>query len=61
MRFFCFNQLPLNINKKSEVSYHLIDAGRLSSVVVGEVRFSVDKPLDFHDTTFPVSPSLFKV
>ena len=30
-------------------------------VVVEVVRFSVDKPLDFHDTTFSVSPSLFKV
>ena len=30
-------------------------------VMVEVVRFSVDKPLDFNDTTFSVSPSLFKV
>ena len=39
----------------------LIDKERLSSVVVGVVNFLVDKPIDFHDTTFLVSPSLFKV
>ena len=31
------------------------------SAVVEVVFFSVDKPLDFHDTTFVVSSSLFKV
>ena len=58
---FCFKQLPLNIKQKFEFSYHLIDGERLLLVVVGVVSFSADKPLDFHDTTFLVSPSLFKV
>ena len=31
------------------------------SVVIEVVRFSVDKPLDFHDTSFSVSRTLFKV
>ena len=31
------------------------------SLAVGEVSFLSDKPLDFHDTIFSVSPSLFKV
>ena len=39
----------------------LIDEERLSSVVVGVVNILVDKPIDFHDTTFIMSPSLFKV
>ena len=59
--FFCFKQLPLNIKQKFEFSYHLIDRERLISVVVGVVSFSVDKPLDFHDTTFSVSPNLIEV
>ena len=41
--------------------YHLIDGERLLSVVVGVASVSADKPLDFHDTIFPVSASLFKV
>ena len=40
---------------------HLTFGERLLSVVVEVVRFSVDKPLDFHDIIFSVSPSLFKV
>ena len=39
----------------------LIDEERLSSVVVGVVNILVDKPVDFHDPTFIMSPSLFKV
>ena len=39
----------------------LIDEERLSSVVVGVVNILVDKPIDFHDTTFIMSPSRFKV
>ena len=35
--------------------YHLIDRERLISMAVGVVSFSVDKSLDFHDTTFSVS------
>ena len=31
------------------------------SAVVEVVSFSVGKPLDFHDTTFLVSSSIFKV
>ena len=30
-------------------------------VVVGIVGLLVNKPLDFHDTTFSVSPNLFEV
>ena len=59
--FLCFEQLPLNIKQKFEFPYHLNDGERLLSVVEGVVSFSVDKPLDIDDTTFSVSPSLFKV
>ena len=59
--FFCFKQVPLHIKQKFEFLCHLVDGGRLLSVVVGVVSFSSDKTLDFHDTTFSVSPSLFKV
>ena len=59
--FFCFKQLPLNIKQKFEFSYHLIHGEKLLSVVVRVVRFSAEKPLDFCDTTFSVSPSIFKV
>ena len=41
--------------------YHLVDGEKLLSVVVGLVRFSVDKPLDFHDAIFSVSPSIFRL
>ena len=58
---FCFKQLPLNITQRFYGSCHLIDGERLLSVVVGVVNISVEKTLDFHDTTFSVSPSLFKV
>ena len=44
-----------------EFLYHLIDGERLLSVLVGTLRFSAEKPLDFHDTTFSVLPSLFKM
>ena len=56
-----FKQLPLNIKQKFQFLYHLNGGERLLSVVVGVVRFSAGKPLDFRDTTFSVSPSLFKV
>ena len=55
--FPCFKQLPLNIKQKFEFLYNLIDGERLLSVVV-VVSFSIDKPLDFHHTSFSVSPSL---
>ena len=58
---FCLRQLSLNINQKFEFSYHLSDGERLLSAVVGVESFLVVKPLDFHDTTFSVLPSLFKV
>ena len=58
---FCFKPLFLTIQQKFEFSYHLIEVERLLLVVVGVVSFSVDKSLDFHDTAFSVSPSLFKV
>ena len=44
--FFCFKQ---------------IDGEGLLLVVVAVAIFSVDKPLDFHDTTFSVSASLLKL
>ena len=59
--FFCFKQLPLNVTQKFEFWYHLIARERLISVVVGVVSLLADKPLDFDDTTFSVSPSLFEV
>ena len=46
--------------QKFDFSFYLIDGERLFSVVVGLVRFLVNKPLDFHDATFSVSPSLVK-
>ena len=58
---FSFKQLPLNTKQKIEFLYHLIDGKRLLLLVVGAVRFSADKPLDLHDTIFPLSPCLFKV
>ena len=54
-------QLSLNTKQEFELMYHLIDGERLLSVVVGVASVSADKPLDFHDTIFPVSASLFKV
>ena len=42
-----------------EFLYHLIDGEKLLSLVVGVVSFSVDKPLNFHNPTFSVSPSPF--
>ena len=59
--FVCFKQLPLNTKQKFEFPYSLIDGERLLSLVVGVVSFLVDKALDFHNTNFSVSPSLFKV
>ena len=41
----CFKQLPLNIKQKFEFLY----------------PFSVNKPADFHDTSFSGSLSLIKV
>ena len=61
LSFFCFKQLPLNTKQKFEFACHLIVGERLLSVVVGVVSFSTEKPLDFHDTIFSVSPSLFKL
>ena len=46
--------------QKFEFSYHLIEGERLSSVVVGAVKVSADKHLDFHNTTFLVRLSIFK-
>ena len=58
--FVYFKELSLNTKKKKDESlYHLI-VGK-GSVVVGVVRFLVEKPSDFHNTTFLVSTSLFKV
>ena len=54
-------QLPLNTKSRFESPYNLIERERLLSVAVGVVSFSTDKPLDFHDTTFSVLPSLFEV
>ena len=59
--FFCLKQIPLKIIEKFKFSYHLIDGEGLLLVVVGVAIFSVDKPLDFHDTTFSVSASLLKL
>ena len=58
--FFYFQQLRLSTKQKLESPYHLINGERLLSVVVGVVSFSANKPLDFHDTIFLVSPSFFK-
>ena len=44
-----------------ESPYQLIDGERLLVVVVAVARFLANKRLDLHDTTFSVSPSLFKV
>ena len=49
------------MKEKSKFSYHLINWERLLSVVVRVACCSVDKPLDFHETTFSESPSIFKV
>ena len=54
-------QLLSDIEQKSELSYHLIFGERILSVMAGVVSSSVEKLLDFHDTTFSVSPSPFKV
>ena len=54
-------QLSLNTKQEFELMYHLIDGERLLSVVVGVASVSADKPLDFRDTFFPLSASLFKV
>ena len=61
MACFCFKQLPLNNKQQFEFPYHLINGERLLSVVVRVVSFKADKPLNFHDTAFSVSPSPFKV
>ena len=53
--FFCFKQ------QKFEFLYQLVERKRLLSTVVGVATFSSDKHLDFHDTTFSVLSSLFKV
>ena len=59
--FFPFKQLSLNTKQKYESLYCLNDGERLLSVMVGVVSSSPDKPLDFHDTTFSILPSLCKV
>ena len=56
---FYFKQLPLKTKPKIEFAYQLIDKKTLLSVVVK--LFSVNETLDFCDTIFSVSPSLFKV
>ena len=58
--FFCFKQLPLNTKRKFEFLHYLIDGEWLLSVVVAVVHFSADKPSDFHNTIFSVSPSVLK-
>ena len=60
MRFICFKQLFLNDKQKYESPYQLIDGERLLSVMVEEVDFPVDKPLDFHGIIFSVSLSMIK-
>ena len=57
----CFKQLLLDMKQKFGFSSHLIDGEKLLSVVIGVPTFLTDKPLDFHNTTFSVSPNLFKV
>ena len=59
--FFCFMHLSLNIKQKFEFFYHSIKGEKLLSVVVAVVSSSVNKPLDFDDTTFSVWPLLFKI
>ena len=59
--FFRFKQLPLNVKQRFEFSYHLIDGEGMVSVLVRIVRFLADKPLDFHNAIFSVSPIYFKV
>ena len=44
-----------------EFSYHLIDGERSLSTIVGIVHFSANKPWDFHNVTFSVSPKHFEV
>ena len=56
----CFKQLLLDMKQKFGFSYHLIDGEKLLSVVIGVPTFLTDKPLDFHNKTFSVSPNLFK-
>ena len=56
-----FKQLPLNVKQRFEFSYHLIDGEGMVSVLVRIVRFLADKPLDFHNAIFSVSPIYFKV
>ena len=58
--FFCLKHLTLNTKQKFDSLYHLIDGERLWSAVVGVVSLSADKPLNFHDTKFSVSPSIIK-
>ena len=59
---FLFTQLSLNIKQKFQFLYHIIDRIEyyIDTLRVGVVRFLADKPLDFHDTTFSVSLSLFQ-
>ena len=57
----CFKQLLLNIKQKTESLYILIDRERLLSVVVKVGTISIENHLDFHDTAFSVSPTLFKI
>ena len=47
--------------KKYEHLDHLINVEILSPVVERVAYFSAEKPLDYHDTTFAVSNSVFKV
>ena len=61
LRCFCFKQLSLDTKQKFQFPYHLIDGERLVSVMLEVVRFTAEKPLDFHDTTFSVPPSISKV
>ena len=45
--FFRFKQLPLNVKKRFEFSYHLIDGEGIISVLVRVVRFLADKTFRF--------------
>ena len=61
MARFRFKQRPLNDKQKIGSPYQLTDGERLLSIVVTVVNFSADKYLGFHDTTFSILSSLFKV
>ena len=59
--FFCFKKFPLNFNQNFESFYHLVVGARLLLAGVGVVNVSTNKSLDFHDITFSLLLSVFKV